>query len=361
MKKYNYFNKHYLRKKLQELIQIKNELEKSKNLDINKYELILDDIENIEAFLINSDASTLYDQLNETPLEEKMQTNKEYFKLEKRSLPIIRRFNDTYQTAAENLNLENAIPDNITDTAYTHKKIIEIVHDFYISIPDKEIKKIFNNLYKNRFNNIRFKNSNISYCGSTEFDKKQYISIDNTINFACITNLAHEYGHAIQEDYLGKFVTYDNQYAELVSLFFQMLMNEYIMDKQPNNKERAKLDSIGMLIQMDIYANNIEVLNLSKNIKFKNENEAYNFYLNYLIEEEAKTAVDMDTYLFHYYLIPYIIDIELLWEYKNDPEKAIYLLKKLINDYQNDYIEETKNLGLDLNGHVYKYVKHLTK
>ena len=116
-----------------------------------------------------------------------------------------------------------------------------------------------------------------------------------------------------------------------------------------------------MLIQMDIYANNIEVLNLSKNIKFKNENEAYNFYLNYLIEEEAKTAMDMDTYLFHYYLIPYIIDIELLWEYKNDPEKAIYLLKKLINDYQNDYIEETKNLGLDLNGHVYKYVKHLTK
>ncbi len=362
MKKYNCFNKNYLKKHLQELIQMKNKLEKSNNLDLYEYELILENIKNIEAYLINRNVSTLYDELEETPLEEKMQTNKEYFKLEKRSLPIIRRFNDTYQTAVENLDLENYTCDYCTDTAYTHKRILEMVHDFYMSIPDNEIKKLFNNQYKNKINNVRFKKSEASYCVSTGVDDKRYISIDNSLNYACITSLAHEYGHAIHEDYLGELTTYsNNQYTELVSLFFQMLMSEYIMNTQPENKERARQDSIGMLIKMDIYANNLEVLNVSKNKKFKDEEDAYKLYLDYLAEEEAELALSMGAYLFHDYLIPYIIDIELLWEYKKDPEKAIYLLKELINNYQNDYIDETESLGLDLNGHVYKYVKHLTK
>ena len=362
MKKYNCFNRHYLKKHLQKLIQMKNELEISSNPDLEKYELVLDNIENIEAFLKNGDVNTLYDELDNTSMKEKMKTNKEYFKLEKRSLPVIRRFNDTYQTAVKNLDLESYVCDSCTDTAYTHKRILHMIHDFYISIPDKEIRQIFNKLYKNRINNVRFKNSEVSYCGSTGLDNKSYLSIDNSINFASISSIAHEYGHAIHNEYLGKFTSYNNdQYTELVSIFFQLLMNEFICDTQPKNKERAIQDSIGMLIKMDIYSNNLEVLNLSKNKKFKNEEEAYKFYLKYLYEEEAETALTMDAYLFNDYLIPYIIDIELLWEYKNDPEKALYKLKHLISNYEKDYLEKTQNLDLELNQHVYKYIKHLTK
>ena len=51
---------------------------------------------------------------------------------------------------------------------------------------------------------------------------------DNSVSTARVkynSSIAHEYGHAIHDEYLGKFTSYDNdQYTELVSIFFQLLM-----------------------------------------------------------------------------------------------------------------------------------------
>ena len=362
MKKYNCFNRNYLNKNLQEMMKIKNAIEKSKDPNLDKYELVQENINEIKVFLENGDLNTLYDIVENQSIKDRMKHNREYFEDESNSLPIIRDFLNTYSEAVDKLNLEDFEVEILKDTAYTHKRMLEIVHDFYMSIPDKEIKDIFNKLYKNRINNVRFKKLEASYCGTTGLDNKKYISIDNTVNFRCLSNLAHEYGHAIHDEYLGTPAMYNfDQYTELPSIFFQLLMLEYIANNYPNNYKKAKLESIGMLIQMDIYANNLEVLRKSKDLDFKNEEEAYKYYLNYVDEYEAEMALKMDGYLFHDYLIPYIIDIELLWEYRKDPEKGIYLLKKLIKNYENDYIEETKSIGLNLNGHVYKYIKHLTK
>lgn len=362
MKKYNCYNNNYLNKRLSELLKKKQELESSKHIDLELYESITSDIKILCTFLENKNIDTLYNQIQNETLEDRMKTNKEYFKEEDKSIQVIRRFNDTYQEAVENLELENYVLDTFRDTGYTHKHMLQILHDFYMSIPDKEIQKIFLELFKNRGNNLRFINSDASYCGSLENNDEKYITIDNTLNYPCISSLAHEYGHAIHDNYLGENATYsNNQYTELASIFFQLLMNEYINNTQENNKERATQESIEMLIQMDIYANNLEVLKIAKSKNFKDDEEAHKFCLNYLEDYEADMALNLDAYLFHDYLIPYIINIELLWEYKNDPEKAIYKLKELIKNHRNKYQEETKRLDLELNKNVYRYIKHLTK
>jgi len=360
MRKYNTFNRNYLKKHIKEILKYKEELEQAEVLDEEQYEIVLEDIKNLELFLNGKSIETLYDELENKSLSEKRKNNKEYFKQEKESIPIIREFNDTYQRAVINLDLENFICDECTDTTYTHKRLLHMVHDFYMTIPDKEFKDIFNKIYSDRIYNVRFKESDASYCGGTAVDDKQYISINNSINYPCFSNLAHEYAHAIHQNYLGKFITYANdQYTELVSIFFQLLANEYIANIG-NNKERARQDSIGLLIRMDIYANNLEVLHNTRNMNFETQKEMYEYFSKFLYEEEAEMAMAYDAYLFHDYLIPYIIDLELLWEYKNDPEKSLYMLKHLINNNEKSYIEETKKLGLHLNAHEYKYIKHLT-
>ena len=137
MRKYNSFNRNYLKKHLKEILKYKEKLEQAEVLDEEQHELILEDIKNLKLFLENKSIDTLYDELENESLSEKRKNNKDYFKQEKESIPVIREFNDTYQRAVINLDLENFICDKCTDTAYTPKRLLHMVHDLYMTLPDK--------------------------------------------------------------------------------------------------------------------------------------------------------------------------------------------------------------------------------
>ncbi len=360
MKKYNTFNKRFIHKHITELYKIKDEFEKSNNTDSDRYQDLLCDINDLILLYEDKNITTLYDTLDEDPYSTTLENNRLFFKDNEYSIPIIKEFDDIYQYSIEKLKLDEIDFNPYKDTAYTHKHLLHMINDFYNSIPDKEIKNIFNDVYKDRIYNVRFKESTASYCGGTTFDLKKYISINSTINFSCFRNLAHEYGHAIHDIYLGHTTSYkDTQYTELVSIFFELLASEYISNTNVILKDKERTQNIFNLIKMDNYARNLLVLNNTKDINFKDRDEAFNYYLKYLYEEEAYMAIDYDAKLFNDYLIPTIIDIELLWEYKKDPEKALYLLKDLIKNENENYIEHTKKLGLKLNSHEYDYIKHL--
>ena len=362
MKRYTSFNKHYVKKHIDELLKLKKQLEESNEIDFQKYIQLINDINELNILLNNKNIKTLYDKLGDDPYDITVSNNRRFFKEQDYTMPIIEEFDETYQNTLENLNLEGIEYEEFKNTAYTHKHILNVIHDFYNSIPDKEIKDIFNKVYKDRIYNVRFTQSTASYTAGTTFDLKRYISIDSEINYSCFGSLAHEYGHVIQDNFLGKRVAYENsQYTELLPLFFQLLFSEYFSNLEPKFKKREQIENAYLIIKMENYARNLIILDRTKDMNFKDREEAYNYYLNYLFEEEAEMAAYYDADLFHDYLMPYIISIEILWQYKSDPEKAMYILKEIAKNYEVNYIEETKKLGLTLNSHVPQYMEHLIK
>lgn len=129
-------------------------------------------------------------------------------------IPSIRFFLSNVKDATETYNIldfssRDTIKSNYNDPTYKIEELLTILHDFYNSLCDEEIKKKFNKIFKNRINNLRFYEHN-SYMIPYRIDKKEIkslITIDSSIYFHTLPSLAHEYGHAI--DY--SFRNYDKQ------------------------------------------------------------------------------------------------------------------------------------------------------
>ncbi|MCR5483287.1 MAG: hypothetical protein K6E99_02630 [Bacilli bacterium] len=68
MRKYNTFNRNYLKKHIKEILKYKEELEQAEELDEEQYEIVLEDIKNLELFLDGKSVETLYDELENKSL-----------------------------------------------------------------------------------------------------------------------------------------------------------------------------------------------------------------------------------------------------------------------------------------------------
>ena len=118
---------------------------------------------------------------------------------------------------SENKRINKFALDNEIEIAtgahLTNDELMSLVEDFYMSIEDDEIRKIFYTIYNNRFKTYRFENSNNKsedyYSGKDSGStmegfnifvsklNKNYISVLDINGGKKFINTVHETGHAI--------------------------------------------------------------------------------------------------------------------------------------------------------------------
>lgn len=281
-------------------------------------------------------------------------------------IPSIRFFLSNVKDATDTYNIldfssGDAIESNYNDPTNKIEELLTILHDFYNSLCDEEIKKKFNKIFKNRINNLRFYGHD-SYMVPYRIDKKEIkslITIDSSIYYYTLPSLAHEYGHAI--DY--SFRNYDKQerdvlFDELISTFFEFVMGKYMIDNNLYSKhiplcEREYLldkieEIVGILIINKVlgktFNNDIEFYEDIKSLEDTLNGSMKSYHVEDLLE----------------YSLPYTLVIELLSLYKKDPESALYILKETASrehELNNTYFE-SKNIYIG--EHAEEYVKSLS-
>jgi hypothetical protein len=153
-----------------------------------------------------------------------------------------------------------------------------MIHDFYESIPDKEIQDIFQKEFNKKSQNVRFTDLNSMTFYSKMIDYN-FITIGNKNNFEKLSSLAHEYGHIIHDRIIKEYVDYEDGYpfVELFSYFMETLSLYYFYDK--GNDKRSSLILLKALIETYDSSYNILVLDDTKNIKLDTPEDIKNFYL----------------------------------------------------------------------------------
>lgn len=281
-------------------------------------------------------------------------------------IPSIRFFLSNVKDATETYNIldfcsRDALKSNYNDPTYKIEELLTILHDFYNSLCDEEIKKKFNKIFKNRINNLRFYEHN-SYMIPYRIDKKEIkslITIDSSIYFHTLPSLAHEYGHAI--DY--SFRNFDKQerdslFDELISTFFEFVMEKYMIDNNLYSKHITLYEREYLLDKIEQIAG-IIIINKVLEKTFNNDIEFY---------EEIKSLEDsLNGSIKSYnvkdlleYSLPYTIVIELLFLYEKDPESALYIVKEIASREHklNSAYYESKNIYIG--EHAEEYVKSLS-
>lgn len=235
----------------------------------------------------------------------------------------------------------------------SYEEMLYLTYEFYNSIPDKEINQIFNKLYKERHNNIRI-------------NKESYSTLLPSVNYYLITldeatesrkeliyDLIHEYGHCIQTSITGRTDFYGEEYkpVELMPVFFNMLSTFYF----DNEKTTQELEHMFYLNQLSAFTNQIRYTEeiMSNGLDAFKENHS---------EGIIKRYFKINLLQIYSYFIPQLTSIELLTKYKEDPEKAIYILKELVKGHNNTtFLEDLTNNDIVLGSHTDEMIKKLKK
>ena len=234
----------------------------------------------------------------------------------------------------------------------TYEEMLDLVNDYYNSLPNKKIRQVFNNIYKEKDNNIRLVDDS-SYTFLLPSIKYSLISLDiaNETYKNMIYDLVHEYGHCIQTNLTHKIDYYDEEYkpVELMPVFFNMLSTFYFDNKKTANTLEKNI----ALMQTNMFINQI-----------KYTKEIMENGLDSFKEKYNDTAVDIyfehNLLEIYSYLIPMLTSYELLTNYKKDPEKAMNTLENLVINNDN-YINTLDNNNIHLGQTTKEAIKMLKK
>lgn len=238
-------------------------------------------------------------------------------------------------------------------------------HDFFNHI-DKEFGTIFNKLYRERKNNIRFTDirSFNQYLPTLDYS---YINIEKSNTIEEFTSTVHEYMHSIVDKIYYRydyFSTYP--FVEVPSIFMEMISLDELIDSFMNfDNDRVIAKAAGTKTILNYSKDIISLTNFYTDIDMiKRRRRALIDLAKYLNikKKEARSLLSRTLNERFAYTIPFLTAVELYYIYQVDPEYAIYLLKKIIKmDYSDDYNESLKDIGIYLNEHTEEYISTLSK
>ncbi len=246
------------------------------------------------------------------------------------------------------------------DIKLTNKEIMELIHDFYQSLPDKEIRNLFNKAFSKNKENYRIKGDETNTL-LLPYINSFYINVAaNASNTKKVISSIHEYGHAIDYGIRKKTSDYESTYPfiELPSLFFESLAGDYLKEKLPKAKRNIKDEELSRLVGLFNASNTL----ITEYDGFKQEKLNYPLKYAYLLrvygKKELEYIPNSPALRTFNYVIPFLTSIELLEEYKSDPEKTLNLLKTIIksNDEEN-YLAYLESKNIILNNNSCKYIQ----
>lgn len=365
MSSYSDYNEEYLKK---EVAKLEISISKEKNKYLHK------DLSIIANFLkgeIPGNKSLSFDiqkSFQEETNTKKMQDNNKFLNsywgnIYVPSLTVFYRDASKY-ASDDNLWLEYnglAFIEDYIQPDFSYKEQLTILRDFFSSIEDKEIRKAFENTFKDRRNTLRF-NGNSSYVNNftdSTGKNKSLITINEESQAINLVQLAHEFGHAI--DYKNQkpyaYTAYD-MFIELASTFFQSLMIEYM---KKNNI--AELDAIDIETYYHFQSIN-EIETYLKLYKLKNKyfdnGDLYFKYIKanfpYYVSEKIENTPALFLIRYSY---PYALTIELLDIYEKDPEYALHILKELSCSINTSRLKELEKYDIHIGDHVEEKTRKL--
>lgn len=285
------------------------------------------------------------------------QTEEEYINLNIKIYNAYKPYNEIINNIdIDEINLEEVYSKmnkekdkKVTDITY--EEMLELTYDFYNSLPDKEIRKTFNNIYKEKDNNIRlYDSSSFTYLLPSINYSLISLDIANETYRNMIYDLVHEYGHCIQTNLTNRIDFYDIEYepVELMPVFLEMLSTFYFDDSKTSNTLEKNIFQQQTKIFIDQIKYTEEIM--------QNGYEAFKDKYNDIAQELYLEHNLLEVYS---YLIPMLTSYELLTKYKEDPEKAMTILKKLVN--KGDYLNKLNKNNINLGENFKEVIKILKK
>ena len=260
-----------------------------------------------------------------------------------------------------NIDVKYIDKDMDKDIKFSNKKLIELLNIFFKNGTNKEIYDAFNKIYKDNKKNIHIIDAKKDfYAGETiylDYYKKYYIQVFKSNTFDDLTTLAHEFGHAIQcyKNYHISAFGQLNVYIELISVFFELLCNEYFT--------KGKLKDIAINTSYDNLLINLDCASILKyefmllnEIKIdKHENkfklrDNIDDLVSEFSQDEIDNYINLNPSGQYIYTFAYLVASNLLMIYRKDPDLAFYLVNRIINLFGNrsceSYLHELKKLDL---------------
>ena len=308
-------------------------------------------LKTLKTLLLNRpDSANVFECFNE-------QTEEEYINLNIKIYNAYKPYNELIKNIdIDEINLEEVyskmkkeIDKKVTDITY--EEMLELTHDFYNSLPDKEIRKIFKNIYKEKNNNIRlYDSSSFTYLLPSINYSLISLDIANETYRDMIYDLVHEYGHCIQTSLTNRIDFYGIEYepAELMSVFFDMLSTFYFDDNKTSNTLEKNIFQQQTKIYIDQIKYTEEIM--------QNGYEAFKDKYNDIAQE---IYLEHNLLQVYSYLIPTLTSYELLTKYKEDPEKTMTILKSLVN--KGDYLNKLNKNNIHLGESTKEVIKMLKK
>jgi len=246
------------------------------------------------------------------------------------------------------------------DIKLTNKEIMELIHDFYQSLPDKEIRNLFNKAFSKNKENYRIKGDETNTL-LLPYINSFYINVAaNASNTKKVISSIHEYGHAIDYGIRKKTSDYESTYPfiELPSLFFESLAGDYLKEKLPKAKRNIKDEELSRLVGLFNISNTLITEYDGFRQEKLNDPLKYAYLLRVYGKEELEYIPNSPALRTFNYVIPFLTSIELLEEYKSDPEKTLNLLKTIIKakDEEN-YLAYLESKNIILNNNSCKYIQ----
>ncbi len=254
------------------------------------------------------------------------------------------------------------VPNFSDDKAnFSKDEIISLLHDFFKNGTNKDIYKLFCNIYENNKKNIHFIDSDeLLYAGEIiylEYFNKTYIQIFKGYSFEDISTFAHEFGHAIQFNLNYHDNLHDELrvYIEIISLFFELICLEYF--KKSEYKDASFKTSYFTLEEhlqnSKIVTGEFVLLDAIKIDKYENKLKLRSNIENLIKELDIdliRSIVNIRPSFNYIYSFSFLVATNLFMIYRKDPEKALYIANNIISLDGNLtgylYLEELKKLNI---------------
>lgn len=252
-----------------------------------------------------------------------------------------------------------------------NKTILEITHDFYQSL-DKNFYSKFLKLYNKADSHVFFDQTRNDGEGITYYLKNlneviMFIYRDCTINDIFTT--IHESGHAI-----GVFINPQNMhhqkyfFGEIESIFMELIAAEYLESIFKNGYSilnRIKRHDHYCSKGIDI-VDRITLVEFNAKINgFKNgkalKSTAYNKFM--ISNNELKKLLNISDLYNESAVISYMFAINLYYLYREDSEKALYILNQIILlqcESTEEYYYRIQELGLNPLEYIKTYHEEVT-
>ena len=247
--------------------------------------------------------------------------------------------------------------------------ILELTHDFYKQFDSYFFKK-FMGVFKYRKDIVSFKNydggGTLGTCYELLCASTSYIQILRDHNIGDVTTTIHEFMHATSFSINPNHLYDPNKdfLSEFDTTFINLLATDYI--SQNLKTEQIYANSFNALVDHYNSINSAYILDLIKDEDITSNKDLSSFIKSHEANLEIilhYIKMDLPFYLFIYSL-PFIFAVELYNIYKTDKDKAIYLLKKIINancNSKEEYYQMMLDFGLIPGRHLNTYAVDINK